>query len=439
MYGLGLRSLSLNFASTFGRQVGAGLLGLVTAAIIARVYGPEGNGLFALALLLPHLLGTLLNLGIASANVYFIGSGQVTVKDAVKANLHVALWLTIIGSFTGSGIIIWMGKVLFPGVMPVLLWLALLIYPITLMSGFLASFFQGLQDFQTYNRILIIQPVVLLAGVCLLAYFKISSLLILIGLQLFTNIVVFVFTVFSVLKIYRLSDNNMPVADGYSKRAIKYGWKANVGSVLAFINYKADIFLVNFFMSPVSAGIYLVAVTLAEKLWAISSAVSTVLVPRLSQLSSDEASRKRLTPLVSRMVLMVTLIASMTLAIMAYPLVKWMFGEQYVDSVVALFILLPGIIMLSAAKIWANDFAARGRPGINMYVALVTVFVNIIGNVLLIPKFGLAGAAAATTLAYLVCSVVTLIVYVRLTSNSWVETLVFSAVDMRAIIQLVRR
>ena len=59
MYGLGLRSLSRDFAATFMRQLGAVLLGLVTAAIIARVYGPEGNGVFAISLLLPNMLSTL--------------------------------------------------------------------------------------------------------------------------------------------------------------------------------------------------------------------------------------------------------------------------------------------------------------------------------------------------------------------------------------------
>ena len=75
---LGLKPLFRNFTTTFVRQISGGLLGFITVALIARVYGPDGNGLLAVAMLLPHLLSTLLNLGLTSANVYFLASGQVS-------------------------------------------------------------------------------------------------------------------------------------------------------------------------------------------------------------------------------------------------------------------------------------------------------------------------------------------------------------------------
>ena len=59
---LGLSKLSNNVSATFGRQVSSGLLQLVIIAIIARVYGPEGNGAYNVALLLPSILAIFLNL-----------------------------------------------------------------------------------------------------------------------------------------------------------------------------------------------------------------------------------------------------------------------------------------------------------------------------------------------------------------------------------------
>lgn len=439
MYGLGLKSLSRNFAATFVRQIGAGLLGLVSAAIIARVYGPEGNGAFAIAILLPGLLGTLLNLGISPANVYFLGSSQVTVREAVRANLRICLWLSVVGLMVGASVLIWKGEEFFPGVRSMLLWLALPIFPIALLSGLLLSIFQGLQDFRTYNKLLIIQPILFLLTLSLLVLSGNKELGLLVGAQLLTSFIVLGVMGVNVYRLYVSSSEDVDTKGDYSKRAIGYGWKANLSNILGFVNYKTDIFLVNFLLTPVSAGIYVVSVALAEKLWLISSAVSTVLLPRLSQLSSDEETRKKLTPLISRLVLLVTLIGSMVLAIAAYPLVLLIFGDQYTDSVLPLLILLPGIVILGAAKVWANDIAARGRPEINMYVSLITLAANIIGNLVLIPRFGLAGAAAATTLAYLICALVTLMVYIRITSNDWVETLMVNSADLLALKQVFTR
>lgn len=434
MYGLGLKSLSRNFATTFLRQIGGGLLGLVSAAIIARVYGPEGNGAFAIAILLPGLLGVLLNFGISPANVYFLGSSQVTVREAVRANLHICLWLSVVGLIIGVSVLILKGEDFFPGISPMLLWLALPIFPISLLNGLLLSVFQGLQLFRTYNKLLIIQPVLFLMALCLLVLSGNQGLELLVGAQLLTSCIVLVVTAVSIYQLYFSSDENSKSKENYSKRAIGYGWKANLGNILSFVNYKADIFLVNFFLTPVSAGVYVVSVVLAEKLWLISSAVSTVLLPRLSQLSSDEDTRKKLTPLMSRLVLLITFLSSLVVALLAYPLVLLIFGDEYMGSVLPLLILLPGIVILGAAKVWANDIAARGRPEINMYVSMITLVVNIVGNLVLIPQFSLAGAAAATTMAYFICALITLIVYIRITSNDWKDTLFISSDDIRPLI-----
>ncbi|MFT5258921.1 MAG: O-antigen/teichoic acid export membrane protein [Saprospiraceae bacterium] len=433
MRGLGLRSLSHNFAATLGRQLVATFLAFATSAIIARYYGPEGNGVYAMALLLPALLATFLSLGIAPANVYFLGSGQVTVREAVKVNLRIFMWLGLTGLVIGSGLLFWKSNELVFGVRPMLLWLILPVFPIILLSGFLTSIFQGLQEFATFNKILILQPILLLGSTGLIVLSGHKELELLIGAYLSVNLIVLVVVALNVRHLYISSSSDIPKIENYGKRAVGYGWKAHLSNILGFVNYKADIFLVNFFMSPASTGVYVIAVVLAEKLWLISTAVSTVLLPRLSQLSSDEATRKRLTPLISRLVLIVTLISSTALALAAYPLVWLVFGEKYMESVLPLLILLPGIVMIGGARVWANDIAARGRPEINMYVSLITLATNIIGNVILIPRFGLTGAAMATTIAYLICSLVTLVVYTRLTSNKWTETLFISRADLRVI------
>lgn len=48
-------------------------------------------------------------------------------------------------------------------------------------------------------------------------------------------------------------------------------------------------------------------------------------------------------------------------------------------------------------RILANDLYGRGKPELNIYVSLVSVMLNIILNILWIPKFGIAGAASATS------------------------------------------
>lgn len=400
MKGLGLKALADNVAATIARQLGAGLLQLVSLALIARVYGAEGNGAYTVALLLPTMLASLLNLGIGPANVYYLGSQQVAPQVAWRSTLKLYGGISIAGLSIGAVMLNFFARQWFPGVPELLLWFALSIFPVVLLNSFVSSIFQGLQQFRQFNVVLLLQPLLTLLGIVVLVVAGVKS----IGWLLAAYLGGSVATVAVGLKVLwpLLSDGDgekiQPAA--YGKAAIGYGYKAHLSNILAFINYKADIFLVNLFMGPAGAGVYVIAVQISERLWLLSQAVSTVLLPRLSQLSSEENKRKALTPLIARWVLFVTFLGSLALAVIAHPVIKLVFGVQFTGAVIPLLLLLPGIVVGAASRVLANDIAARGRPELNMYTTIIVVIVNIAGNVLLVPRYGLLGAAIATSIAY---------------------------------------
>ena len=80
--------------------------------------------------------------------------------------------------------------------------------------------------------------------------------------------------------------------------------------LLTFLNYKIDIFLTNFFLGPVSVGVYIIAVGISEILWILSHSASTVIFPRLAKLSCSDPEYKFLTNSLSRIVIALTLFFS---------------------------------------------------------------------------------------------------------------------------------
>ena len=398
MRDLGLRNLARNTAATLGRQLGGGILQLITLAVIARVYGPEGNGAYTVALLLPTMLATFLNLGIPPANVYYLGAGRVSASTAWNAILRLYAGIVLIGSVLGAAGVLLYGDLWFPGVPSLLLWFALLIFPFSFLLSLLLSFFQGLQEFKQFNLIHLLQPFLTLLGIMALVLLGVENIALLLGAYLAASALTAALAIRALKPFLALQDS--PHFPRYGASLLGYGYKAHLSNILAFVNYKADIFLVNFFLGPAGAGIYIIAVQMSERLWLLSQAVSTVLLPRLSQLSNEEGKRKVLTPLITRWVLWVTLFGSLLLGGIAYPFITLIFGDQYIGAVAPLLLLLPGIIMAAASRILANDIAARGRPELNMYTSWLVVIINISANLLLIPNYGIAGAALATSIAY---------------------------------------
>ncbi|MEO9811126.1 MULTISPECIES: oligosaccharide flippase family protein [Marinobacter] len=435
MKGLGLRKLANNVLKTLARQIGAGLLQLVTLVLIARIYGPEGNGVYTVALIFPAMLASFLNLGISPANVYYLGAGKVSPSVAWRSSFLIFSAITVLGLFVGSFMIIVFSEQWFPGVSFPSLWVALLVFPVALLQSIISSFFQGLQNFRKFNSILLLQPFLTLLGIALLMFLGFHEITLLLCAYLLASIVTLIIARF-LLQPY-LSITNYPDFNRYSLTMLNYGYKAHLSNILAFVNYKSDIFLVNMFLGPAGAGIYTIAAQISERLWLLSQAVSTVLLPRLSQLSSDESKRKQLTPLLTRWVLWITCLGGIFLATVAYPLIVWVFGEEFSSAYWALVLLLPGMIAGSASRILANDIAARGRPELNMYTSFIVVVLNIVGNLLLIPLFGLLGAAIATSLAYFINFLMRLITHRYLTEVSILSNILIRRDDIMLIRSLM--
>lgn len=427
---IGFRKFSIDIATTLARQLGSGLIQLLIAIVIARLHGPEGSGVYTITMLLPLMLTTLMNMGVGPANVYFIGAGLIQPRDAWFKTLKLYAVLIIVGTVIGAVVITFFAHYWFPGIKAALLWLALIVFPFSLLLSFIASFFQGLQQFKKYNIIILLQPISTLAAIALLYFMGERDLESLVIATIFGVVLSLFFALRQLLPIIKAGrDDNKREAPSL----LSYGFKAHLGNIITFANYKADLILVNYFIGPIGAGVYVVAMQFSEKLWLFSGAVSTVLLPKLSELSSNEEEKTALTPIVCRGVLVLTGLASLLLVALAEPVVRIMFGPAFYGAVPVLYALTPGIILWAGGRVLANDVASRGKPEFNLYISLVVLTTNLLGNLILIPSFGLLGAAIATSLAYLVDFILKLVVYVRFTGNDWIRVVFVQGDDFRMI------
>lgn len=437
MKNLGLRALASNTAANLIRQIAVGLVQLTILAIIGRIYGPQGSGFYTVSLLLPSLLANLLNLGLAPANVYYLASRQVSPVVVWRVSFIMTLGLGLFGLASGGVLIVCFGDDWFPAIPERLLWLALASFPLALATSAASSIFQGLQQFRAFNIVLVAQPLLSLLGVLgitLLGYRGIEGLLIVYNLAYLASLM---FAIVA-LRPY-MPRGEYEVRKGYAKLAFRYGYKAHLSNILAFLNYKIDIFLVNFYLGATSAGLYVLAVQLSERLWMLSQAVSTTLLPRLSELSNDEEKRLALTPIITRGVLWVSAAAGLALSLIASPMIVLIFGPAFAASFPPLLLLLPGIVLGSASRVLANDIAARGRPEFNMYTSIIVVCVNIVGNVLLIPAYGIIGASLATTVAYTLNFALRLVIHQWFTRTPWCRNIIPTRQDIDLIAYVVRR
>ena len=71
-------------------------------------------------------------------------------------------------------------------------------------------------------------------------------------------------------------------------------------------------------------------------------------------------------------------------------------------------------------------------------ILIAGLVVNVAINLWLIPRYGIDGAAVASSVSYLLTALLTLIVFHRLSGRGWIETLVIRRSDLVALLGALR-
>jgi O-antigen/teichoic acid export membrane protein len=422
-----INSFTKNTLITFTTRVSTLILGMVISIVIARVLGPEGKGVYSLAILLPTLLLTFISLGIYPATIFYIGKKKYPLSEIFGNNVTVTILLGGVAVLIGLFIIFFFGTKLFPGVEKEYLFLALPLVLFTLFFSFISSILVGLEKFKKYNFIYFLQVFIFLILILILLLglgFKIKATIISYVLSFFlTGIILFI-----VVK-KEIKEINLKLNWRYFRDSFSYGFKVYLGSILDFFQIKINRFLINFFINPAAVGLYSVSAGLAEGLWLLPMATATVLFPRAAS-EKDETKLKEFTPLVCRNVLFITLASALFLFSISHWLVPFLYSEKFFQSIRPFQILLLGSLAFSGMKILGNDLNARGKPMLLTYGTAVATIFNIALTIWLVPKSGIIGAAWASSISYFIGFSLIIIFYLRISHNNLSEILLLKRSDL---------
>lgn len=392
-------------AQSFTRQVGITLitkvvnlsLSLAVAAIIARWLGPEGKGILALALLVPGMLGLFLSGGINVANVYFAGSKRLDVPALSSNSVGFTILMTILGFAVVLGLtsIGWLETIV-PGVPTWIVLLAMLGFPTNLLNGLFSTILQGLQQIETVNWLNLIQRIITLF---LTTLFVIVWKLSLPG-ALVAALASWALSLIISCIVLRRHGGVLTPRWSYSvlRSTLSFGLRGHIGNVLQFFNYRLDMFIVNFFLGPAGVGIYSVSVRLAELLWYLPNAVGFVIFPKAAASKPEEMNV--FTPRVFRITLGLTVLGALILAFLGRPIINFVFSSAFLAAYMPFLVLLPGVVLLGGSKVLTNEIAGRGHPHYNSLNAALALVVTVVLDLVLIPRYGVLGAALASSIAY---------------------------------------
>lgn len=369
-----------------------GAIAFVASVLLARMLHPDGRGAYTLFVISATFAQVVLGLGAGAAATYHLNKGTLhlgEVMDAVQLLVAAALVVTTI---LVVAIAPWAGDPI--GGVP--LWLFIAGVPLLLLATLLRFVLQAMHRFAEQGIALLIQTTSLLALLALSAGHLTTTAAV--TMWIASNAIAVGYALQRIGRRY--FDPRAIVRPRWSVplSLVRFGVQGESGTILQLLNYRLDAYVVGLFVGLAGVGFYSVAVSVTEAIWFVPNAVAVVLMPRLSAVAPDEA--RSMAPVASRNTIAVAASLAAIAGIAAPVIVPLVFGPRFEASVGALWWLLPGAVALAGSKVITSYIFSQGRPFVNTLITVVSLAVTLVADFTLIPAFGVNGAAAASSLAY---------------------------------------
>lgn len=407
------------------------LIGFVTSIVVARGLGPEGKGYAAYYLLILGMIVNFGHLGIEHATAYFYKKGSFAEQTVFNTNNSYQIVVALV-----FGILLLYFKKLdlvfqdYSYLMVILGYFFLLISNLQVCTK---EFYVGNQRMYQTNRFLLISGLINAVVIMVLYMSRTltpnSYLISIVGTTAFTSILTWRGCELS--KYFKFSLHKELLSQEF-----RYGLIVYVGALLIFLTYRVDQLMIKNYLGTKDLGIYTVAVTLAELLLLVPLSIKTALMGRL--LNTDDLKTSLNISIRTIKYSMYVNTVLIVIGVMMTPLVPLLYGSAFAGAKSIIVVLFLGLFFSSVSKIGGAFLYATNHTKDHLIMTAISFSVNIIGNLLLIPRLGVMGAAYASMFSYMIYGSLYVYYFISHHGVSIQDMLIMGSEDMAIIKTLLK-
>lgn len=390
----GFRRYGANTAWMFSEQILRMIAGLLVGIWVARYLGPEQFGIFSYALAFTALFAGIAKLGLDGIIV------RDLVNDPTKRDIYLgtAFWLKIIGAFLSFSAIA----------------LATLftsndattnLYIFIIASGMIFQSFEVI-DFYFQSKVLskfvsLSKMTQLFISSLLKIYFVITGadLIWFVIISAFDQLTLAISLVYAYSKqslgsFYRSFDLQT------AKKLLSDSWPLIFSLMVIAIYMKIDQIMIKEMLGAKEVGIYSAAVRLSEIWYFLPTIIASSIFPAIIQAKQQDQKHyhMRLQQFYTVMVWMAISIA-LPMTFMSDWIIIKLYGSAYVEAGSVLMIHIWTAVFVFLGVAFGRYLTAENLTKTQFIRTLFGAVVNVISNLILIPKYGIQGAAISTLIA----------------------------------------
>jgi len=405
---------------------------ILSAIVIARVLGPEGYGVFQVALTASVIAATLADFGFGIAN-NFLASQYPHMRAKLLGNAIIIVGSLGVISALGTLAVIYVFRINYFTELPdnYLLWIPISI-PVQAIQISLVGLIYGTNKFKEKVIGTSLHYFLFLFSIMILACIDSLSADSLIPLWVLGLVISSIYWIAILLK----NASSMPTYDkSILKEQMHYGRNAFFYNVANMINFRLDLFFIAYFLDADSVGWYALATSVTEALLYLPKALSNVMLTDIASNQGDDVKSRYY--MMYRCIIFIIGMATIGIAIFAPFAIPMIFSQRFEPAVAPLILLLPGNFAMALGTIASYHLFGLGKSSLPSIATFVATVVTIVLDVMLIPIFGIQGAALASTLSYSIFCAVCMYFLFSITRIRPAELLVPRIKDIEMLIHKV--
>jgi stage V sporulation protein B len=374
---------------------------------LGRELGPVSYGIYGVIISLMTAVNIIQTAGLPQATSKFIASGKHDSDDVLRASLLIqvvsTLVITIIYFLLAKPIALLLNDITLINYIRA----SSLILPFYSIFALYVSYFNGLHRFKKQAAINIAYSVAKLILVIALVYVY----------HLYGAIAGFIFSPLIALFFgFRLPGKGR--VDGTLVRSLVIFSIPLIGfAILSTLQISVDLFFVKGLLTdPAAAGLYNASQNIARIPFYALGAFSLVLFPTVAKSITHESPaetavhiRKTFESLLIFLIPITVLIALGSRFIL-----RILYSAYYESAFACLSLLVIGLAFMTVFSLCANILIAANRPRLAMIISAVGLVIIGIACYILVPSFGINGAAIGTTIGCFVAMIIGLVYILRM-------------------------
>lgn len=404
------KGIQKNMRATFLSKIPISGFAFAHSVLITRLLGPEGFGVFQYISTNVQFLVMAIGFNMTNGVMYFTASKRIS--ESKIASLVAVIFVLFYLLFTLGLLVLptdaFFGKFILPPEYrnSIFAIYFLLAFAYHFVQVFMHAHLKGRKSFIRSNNLLMIAGGVSVAvSGSLFAWVRLGHsadleflFRALSGLQVILLIIIVLGYVRSVKPRWNLNWTREEMKVYFAYTSLGYG---NMFS--KFFNKRLDVYFVQYLSGSKALGLYGVATTLTNFLLEFVQPLNQVILPYLTTMDRDQT--RSIYPVYLRIFSAMITLPVIILILFAEPIVMLIYGQQFLDAAAALRVISIAIVFAYIRNYFSSYNNAKDRVRFNLMANVTALIITVVLDILLIPNYGILGAAYATLAAYALSSI----------------------------------